>query len=84
MDLSALYKVSYGMYIVSSKKQGKINGQVANTVFQITSSPPTLAVSINKKNLTHTFIQESKIFTVSILSQTTPMSMIGTFGFKSG
>lgn len=84
MDLSALYKVSYGMYIVSSKKEGKINGQVANTVFQITSSPPTLAVSINKKNLTHTFIQESKIFTVSILSQTTPMSMIGTFGFKSG
>lgn len=84
MDLKALHKISYGMYVISSIKNGKLNGQIANTVFQITSEPPTIAVSINKMNLTHEFIKESKVFTVSILSKETPMRFIGHFGFKSG
>jgi len=53
-------------------------------VFQITSEPPTVAVSINKSNLTHEFIKESRVFTASVLSQDTPLSFIGHFGFKSG
>ena len=53
MELNALHKLSYGMYIVGSHKGNKLNGQIANTVFQITSEPPTVAVSINKSNLTH-------------------------------
>jgi len=84
MNLKALYKLSYGMYVVSSRKGDKLNGQIANTVFQITSEPPTIAVSINKNNLTHQFITESKIFTASVLRQDTPLSFIGHFGFKSG
>jgi flavin reductase (DIM6/NTAB) family NADH-FMN oxidoreductase RutF/rubredoxin len=84
MNPKALHKVSYGLYVVSSKKEGRINGQIANTVFQVTSDPPTIAVSINKKNLTHEFIQESKVFTVSILSKETPMKFIGLFGFRCG
>lgn len=84
MNLKALYKLGYGLYAVCSKKEGKFNCQIANTVFQITSEPPVIAVSINKKNLTHELIQESKGFTVSILSQDTPLSFIGNFGFKSG
>ncbi len=84
MNLKILHKISYGLYIISSKKDSKINGQIANTVFQITSEPPTIAVSINKQNLTHEFIQESKIFTISIISQNTQMKLIGNFGFKSG
>lgn len=84
MDLKTLYKVSYGMYIVCSKKDDKFNGQIANTVFQVTSEPPTIAVCINKQNLTHQFIETSKIFTVSILSTETTMQFIGKFGFKSG
>ncbi len=84
MDLKALYKLSYGLYIVSSVKDGKFNGQIANTVFQITAEPPTVAVSINKQNLTHEFIQSSKVFAVSILAKETPISFIGQFGFKSG
>ena len=84
MDPKTLHKISYGLYVISSKKGDKFNGQIANTVFQITSEPPTIAVSINKQNLTHEFIQESKVFTVSILSQETPMKFIGHFGFKSG
>ena len=84
MDVKALYKLGYGLYVVSSRKGDRLNGQIANTVFQITSEPPTIAVSINKNNLTHEFITESKVFTASILSQDTPLSFIGHFGFKSG
>jgi flavin reductase (DIM6/NTAB) family NADH-FMN oxidoreductase RutF/rubredoxin len=84
MNLKALYKLGYGLYIVCSRKGDKLNGQIANTVFQITSEPPTIAVSINKSNLTHEFIRESKVFTASILAQDTPLAFIGHFGFKSG
>jgi len=84
MDLKILYKISYGLYVVTSKKNEKINGQIANTVFQVTSEPPAVAVSINKDNLTHEFIRNSRIFAVSILSKDTPMKFIGNFGFKSG
>jgi ferric-chelate reductase [NAD(P)H] len=72
------------MYIVSSVKDGKPNGQIANTVFQITSVPATIAISINKKNLTHEFIESSRAFSISILDETAPLQFIGKFGFKSG
>ena len=84
MDLKALYKLGYGLYVVCSKKDGKLNGQIANTVFQVCSEPPTIAVALNKQNLTNEFVSASKVFTVSILSQDTPLSFIGDFGFKSG
>jgi len=84
MNLKALYKIGYGLYVVCSRKGDKLNGQIANTVFQITSEPPTIAVSINKNNLTHEFIKESKVLAVSVLSQDTPLSFIGHFGFRSG
>ena len=84
MNLEVLYKLGYGLYIVSSKKGDKFSGQIANTVFQITSQPPTIAVSINKQNLTHEFIKASKVLVVSILSRDTPLPFIGRFGFKSG
>lgn len=84
MNLKAIQKLCYGVYIISSKKDGKVNGQIANTAFQITSDPPTLAVSINKQNLTHDYIVSSRVFTVSILSRFAPMTLIGKFGFKSG
>lgn len=84
MDLTVLFKISYGLYIISSIMDSKYNGQIANTVFQVTSDPPKLAVCINKNNLTHEFIENSKVFTVSVLSKETPMTFIGQFGFKSG
>lgn len=84
MDTKALYKLGYGMYVVCSKKGDRFNGQIANTVFQITSEPPTIAVSINKTNLTHEFIKESRGFTAAVLCQATPLAFIGRFGFKSG
>ncbi|MFC2006712.1 rubredoxin [Chloroflexota bacterium] len=84
MNLKALYKLGYGLYVVCSRKGDRLNGQIANTVFQITSEPPTIAISINKNSLTHQFIKESQVLAVSVLSQDTPFSFIGHFGFKSG
>jgi ferric-chelate reductase [NAD(P)H] len=84
MNLNALHKIGYGMYIVGSHQSEKRNAQIANTVFQITSEPPTVAVSINKNNLTHEYIKSSQVFSASVLGQTAPLPFIGGFGFKSG
>ena len=84
MDLNALRKITYGMFVVSSKKGEKLNGQIANTVFQVSSEPPLIAVCINKQNLTHEYITESRVFSAAVLSQEAPMTYIGLFGFKSG
>jgi flavin reductase (DIM6/NTAB) family NADH-FMN oxidoreductase RutF/rubredoxin len=84
MNLEALHKISYGIYIICSGKEGKFNGQIVNTVFQITSEPANIAISINKNNLTHEYIVSSKKFTISVLTKDAPMTFIGTFGFKSG
>ena len=84
MNIRALYKLGYGVYVVTSKEDDRINGQIANTVFQVTSEPLTVAVSINKNNLTHEFIKESRVFAASVLCEETPLTFIGRFGFKSG
>ncbi len=83
MDEKALWKITYGIYIVSSRYGNEISGQIANTVFQVTAEPPKMAVAINKENKTHEFISKSKVFTVSVLEKNTPMNLIGLFGFKS-
>jgi len=84
MNLKALYKLGYGLYVVCSKKEDKFNGQIANTVFQVCSEPAIIAVAVNINNLTNEYIKQSNAFTASILAQDTPLSFIGHFGFKSG
>lgn len=84
MDNEILRKISYGIYIVCSGNEGKFNGQICNTMFQVTSNPVTVAISINKSNYTHELIKQSRKFSVSILHQSTPMTFIGLFGFKCG
>jgi flavin reductase (DIM6/NTAB) family NADH-FMN oxidoreductase RutF/rubredoxin len=84
MDKKALFSLSYGLYIVCGKKGQSINGQVANTAFQISADPITIAVSINKNNLTHEYIMSDQVFTVSVLAADAPLELIGNFGFKSG
>jgi len=84
MDPRVFHKISYGLYVVSSRKGEGVNGQIANTIFQVTSQPPQIAACINTQNLTHEFIRESGVFAVSILSQETPLKFIGHFGFRSG
>lgn len=84
MNAKALWDLTYGVYVIGSRRGDKLNAQIANTLFQVTSEPPTVAVSINKSNLTHDFIRESKVLTASVLAQDTPLLFIGRFGFKSG
>jgi ferric-chelate reductase [NAD(P)H] len=84
MNPKALYKISYGLYVVTSVKDGEYNGQIANTVFQVASKPILIAASLNKENLTHDYVKNSEVFAVSVLAKDTPMEFIGRFGFKSG
>lgn len=84
MNVKACSTLSYGLYIVTSFKGGERNGQIVNTVFQVTSEPLKIVASICKDNLTHAHISASGVFAVSVLAVDAPMTLIGTFGFKSG
>jgi len=84
MDLNTFYKIPCGMYIVSTAHEGKLNGQIANALVQVTASPPQIAVSLNKQNLTCQMCQKSGTFSVTVLEKDTPMTFIGRWGFKSG
>ena len=84
LDLLSLFKLSYPMCVVSSIKDGRFNGCIVNTVFQIVPEPPMVALSINRQCLTHEYIIESKVFAVSVLSQEALIPFIGKFGFRSG
>ncbi len=80
----AFENLSYGLYIVTSRKEDRLNGQIVNTVIQVTSEPPRVAVIINKKNLTHEYISQSRLFGVSVLEEAAPLTFFGPFGFRSG
>jgi ferric-chelate reductase [NAD(P)H] len=84
VDRRVFGDLSYGLYIVSSRDGDRLNGQIVNTVIQVTSDPPRVAVIINKENLTHDYIVKSKVFGVSVLGESTPMKFLGPFGFRSG
>jgi ferric-chelate reductase [NAD(P)H] len=84
LDREVFNHLSYGLYIVTSVQESRFNGQIVNTVLQVTSDPPRVAVVINKNNLTHQFISTSRVFGASVLDTSAPMTFIGLFGFKSG
>lgn len=84
MNKNVFRNLSYGVYIVSTLDGTRNTGCVANSIMQITSSPATIAVSMNHDNYTNSCIQDSGKFAVSILSETSAPSLIGQFGFQSG
>jgi flavin reductase (DIM6/NTAB) family NADH-FMN oxidoreductase RutF/rubredoxin len=84
IDYEALFKISYGLYIVCSGSKEKGNGYISNTVFQVTSEPPRFATCCNKDNHTVGYIQSSGAFSVSVLRENAGPLTIGTFGYKSG
>jgi flavin reductase (DIM6/NTAB) family NADH-FMN oxidoreductase RutF/rubredoxin len=84
IDFEAFYKITYGLFIVSSGDSVKGNGFISNTVFQVTADPPQFAVACNKKNYTADLISQKRAFSVSILEQDTSPDILGRFGFKSG
>lgn len=83
IDKKAFRSLSYGLYIVSSKKDGKPVGCVVNTFTQVTSDPPQVSIAINKDNYTTQGILETGEFEVVVLSKYAPMELIGMFGFHT-
>ena len=84
MNSKVLRNLSYGVYVVSTLDEERPTGCVANSIMQITSSPATIAVSMNHDNYTHSCIEKSGKFSVSILSEQSDPAIIGQFGFQSG
>lgn len=84
MRKEALFKLSYGVYVVTSWADGRPTGCTANSAMQITSSPATIAVSINHDNYTNECIKDTGVFAINILSENCDPLVIGNFGFKSG
>lgn len=84
MNSNVLRNLSYGVYIVSTMDSERPTGCTANSAMQITSTPATIAVSINHDNYTNHCIDASGLFAVSILAETSAPSLIGHFGFQSG
>lgn len=84
MDISAFFKLSYGLYIVSSKLNEEKSGCVVNTFQQVTSDPVQVAVTVNKNNYTEQLMEKSGYFHCVVLNQNTEMDIIKRFGFQSG
>jgi ferric-chelate reductase [NAD(P)H] len=84
IEMKAMFNLSYGLYIVSTVADEKLNGQVANAVMQVTGDPLCVTVCLNKANLTTDMIKKSGVLGVSVFEQDVPMTFIGQFGFKSG
>ncbi len=83
-DLSALFKIGYGLYVVTSSDGKRDNGLIVNTVTQVTNTPNRIAVTINKDNYSHHVIKQMGVMNVNCLSVDAPFSVFETFGFKSG
>ena len=84
MDAKTMYKLSYGLYVITAFRDGKDNGCITNTAVQVTSEPNRISVTINKQNYTHDMIVDTGIFTISILSVASDFDLFKRFGFQSG
>ncbi len=83
-DLTALFNIGYGLYVVTSNDGKKDNGLIVNTVSQVTNSPNRIAVTINKDNYSHHVIKQTGKMNINCLSVDAPFSVFENFGFRSG
>ena len=81
MDKKAMYKLSYGLFVLTAKENDKDNGCIINTAIQAASDPNQLSICVNKANCTHNMIQRTGRFTVSVLSQRASFELFKHFGF---
>ncbi len=84
MDMKAMYKLSYGLFVLTAREGEKDNGCITNTAIQAASDPNQMSVCINKLNYTHDMIRRTGVFTVSVLSQRAGFDLFRHFGFQSG
>ncbi len=83
-DLTALFNIGYGPYVVTSNDGRKDNGLIVNTVTQVTNTPNRIAVTINKDNYSHHVIKQTGVMNINCLSEDAPFSVFEAFGFRSG
>jgi len=83
-DTSAMFKLSYGLYLLTAKLGDKDNGCIINAATQITVSPLKMSIVVNKSNLTHDMILKTGEFALSVLTESVPFSIFEQFGFHSG
>ena len=84
MDTNALFKIGYGLYVLTANDGQKDNGCIINTVMQVTSNPCQISIAVNKKNYTTEMISKTRKFNVSVLSEGTNFDLFKRFGFQSG
>jgi len=84
MDNKAMYKISYGLFVLTASDEGKDNGCIINTAAQVTSTPNRISITVNKQNYTHDMIAKTGVFNVSVLTENAPFSLFQRFGFQSG
>ena len=84
MDKKAMYKLSYGLFVLTAREADKDNGCIINTAIQAASAPDQLSICVNKANYTHDMIKESGKFTVSIISENATFDLFRHFGFVTG
>lgn len=84
MDKTVMYKIEYGLYVLTSRENERDNGCIVNTVMQVTSSPNRVVVAVNKQNYTHDQIVNTKQFNACMLTTETPFQIFEQFGYQSG
>ena len=84
MDKKALYKLSYGLFVLTTREGEQDNGCIINTAIQAASEPNQMSVCVSKLNHTHDMIQRTGVFNVSVLSQRAGFDLFKHFGFQSG
>ena len=84
MDMKAMYKLSYGLFVLTAKRGEKDNGCITNTAIQVTSEPNRISIAVNKANYTHDMVLETGRFNVSIISEKADFDLFKHFGFQSG
>lgn len=84
MDPKALFQITYGLYLLTTRQQGEDNGCIINTVMQIAENPDRLAIAVSKRNLSCSMLQKTRVFNVSALTESTDFSLFQRFGMQSG
>lgn len=84
MDRRAMYKLSYGLFVLTSAFEGKDNGCIINTAGQVTSEPNRISIAVNKANYTQELVQKSGRFNISVLGEDASFDLFKRFGFQSG
>lgn len=84
MNKKAMYNLTYGLFVLTSRLDGKDSGCIINTAGQVTSTPNRISITVNKDNYTHDLVMKSKKFNLSILSEKADFEIFKHFGFQSG